>query len=153
MADDREQELERLERELLADEVIGDDDLLSDLPIQLLDTRPLSWSEDEGLTAEEEIIAEEELPVEDIINEIIAEEANLSVEDIINETLREAELSLESEDYEDESMKDSKKKAPKNSKDAQKREDRWLIVLMAIASFLCVGIIGILVYWSEVFLK
>ena len=152
MADDREQELERLERELLADEVIDDDDLLSDLPIELLDTRPLTWTEDETMPADD-MIAEEELPVEDNIDDLFIEELELSVDDIINETLRESELPLETELHEGEGMKDSKKKAPKNSKAAQKREDRWLIVLMSIASFLCVSIIGILIYWLEVFLK
>ena len=36
---------------------------------------------------------------------------------------------------------------------AKKREDRYLVILMAIASFLCLGIIGVLIYWLEVFLK
>ena len=35
----------------------------------------------------------------------------------------------------------------------QKREDKWLVTLMAIASILCLGIIGYLVYWLEFFLK
>ena len=38
-------------------------------------------------------------------------------------------------------------------KDAKKREDRHLITLMAIASFLCLGIIAVLIYWLETFLK
>lgn len=35
----------------------------------------------------------------------------------------------------------------------KKSEDKWLITLMGVASALCVGIIGVLVYWMEVFLK
>lgn len=144
MADDREQELKRLERELLTSEVIDDDDLLSDLPIELFDTRPLSWNEDEDIIAESE-----ELSVEDIL----AEEMELSVDDIINETLEEAALPSEAEVHEGESTNNDQESTPENSKDAQKREDRWLIILMGIASFLCVGIIGILIYWLEAFLK
>lgn len=149
MADEREQELKRLEQELLADEVVEEDDLLSDLPIELLDTRPLSWNEDDEIMTDDAIIEEEELPVDDIVSA----EAALSVDDIINETLKETELPMEAEPHEGESMNNSKKKAPKNSKADQKREDRWLIILMAIASFLCIGIIGVLIYWMEVFLK
>lgn len=149
MTDEREQELKRLEQELLADKMIEDDDLLSDLPIELLDTRPLSWNEDEEMPAEDIIAEYEELSVEDIF----AEETEWSVDDIINETLEEAALPSEAETHEGENMKTAKKKAPKDSKDVQKREDRWLIVLMAIASFLCMGIIGVLIYWMEAFLK
>lgn len=131
MADDREQELERLERELLADEVIDDDDLLSDIPIELLDTRPLSWTEDDDLLIEELISETPEEP----------------------EVPQEIEVPQETETHDGEIMSNGKKKATKKTKADQKREDRWLITLMIIASFLCVGIIGILIYWLEVFLK
>ena len=149
MADEREQELKRLEQELLADEVVEEYDLLSDLPIELLDTRPLSWNEDDEIRTDDAIADEEELPGDDILSA----EAALSVDDIINETLKETELPLGAEPHEGESMNNSKKTAQKNSKADQKREDRWLIILMAIASFLCMGIIGVLIYWMEVFLK
>lgn len=36
---------------------------------------------------------------------------------------------------------------------AQKREDKWQIALMITASVLSLGIIGVLVYWLEVFLR
>ena len=44
MANDRDQELERLEKELLAD-MKDDDDLLADIPIELLDTTPAKWDD------------------------------------------------------------------------------------------------------------
>ena len=44
MANDREEELQRLEKELLAS-IPQDDDLLSDIPIELLDTTPISWED------------------------------------------------------------------------------------------------------------
>lgn len=34
----------------------------------------------------------------------------------------------------------------------KKKQDKIIITLMAIASFLCVGIIGVLIYWMENFL-
>ncbi len=153
MADDREQELKRLEQELLADEVIDNDDLLSDLPIELFDAPPLAWDEDEEAEGNDAVAEEEKLSVDDIIDDFLAEETDLSVDDIINETLNETELPLELDTRNGELMSNGKKKATKKTKADQKREDRWLIVLMAIASFLCVGIIGILIYWLEAFLK
>ena len=35
----------------------------------------------------------------------------------------------------------------------QQREDRWLVTLMAIASVLCAGIIGVLIFWLNNYLK
>lgn len=139
MADEREQELKRLEQALLASEISDDDDLLSDLPIDLLDTRPLSWEESE------EVMPNEVIPEESSVDDILSEDVDLSLEDIINETLMETEPSVEIETAEGEFVQDNKKN--------QKREDRWLIILMAIASFLCMGIIGVLIYWMEAFLK
>lgn len=153
MADDREQELKRLEKELLADEVIEDDDLLSDLPIELFDAPSQVWDEDEETERNDAVAEKEEMSVDAIIDDFLAEETDLSVDDIINETLNEAELPLEADTHDGESMSNGKKKATKKTKADQKREDRWLITLMAIASFLCVGIIAVLIYWLEVFLK
>lgn len=153
MADDREQELKRLEKELLADEVIEDDDLLSDLPIELFDAPSRVWDEDEEAEGNDAVAEEEEMSVDDIIDDFLAEETDLSVDDIINETLNETELPVAADTHDGEPMSNSKKKITKKTKADQKREDRWLIVLMAIASFLCVGIIAVLIYWLEVFLK
>ena len=121
MANDRDQELERLEKELLAS-IEEDNDLLADIPIELLDTTPITW---------EDI---EETPAEDPFE--------ITPEDL--------------QDYPQEpehSEEPMKKTVSKKAKSAQKREDRLLTVLMAIASFLCVGIIGVLIYWMEVLLK
>ena len=37
--------------------------------------------------------------------------------------------------------------------EAAKREDKWLIGLMGAASALCLGIIGVLIYWLVAFLN
>ena len=112
MANDKDQELERLQQELLAG-IPQEEDLLADMPIELLDTVPINWDEFEDQPQEPEIIPEP--PVEE--------------------------------------PKAMPKKTFLKKKDAKKREDRHLVILMAIASFLCLGIIGVLIYWLEVFLK
>ena len=120
MANDRDQELERLERELLAD-ISKDDDLLADIPIELLQEMPENL-DDTQIFSDEELL-------------------NLNFDE--PEAITEPPV-------EDVPMKQS----GKNKKEkAKKREDRWLTTLMAIASFLCLGIIAVLIYWLEVFLK
>lgn len=122
MTDDRKQELERLEKELLAD--ITDDDLLADIPIELLDTA-LAWEDTEKLPQE----------------------------DLMDTNPEEPRYYQEPSAENGERMKQTKKKTTKKTKAAQKREDKWLITLMIIASFLCLGIIAVLIYWMEAFLK
>ena len=119
MANDRDQELERLEKELLAG-IQDDDDLLADIPIELLDTTPITW-EDEEILLEEELYKIPEEP----------------------EEIPEPPVS----------NGDTMKKSTKKTKAAKKKEDKVVITLMIIASFLCMGIIGVLIYWLEVFLK
>lgn len=104
MTDDRKQELERLEKELLAD-IAEKDDLLADIPPELLDDTPGTWEE-----------RPEETPA------VSAEEKKMPAQ-----------------------------RSKKKTKADKKKEDRVLITLMAIASFLCLGIIAILIYWLEVF--
>lgn len=43
--------------------------------------------------------------------------------------------------------------AKKRAKRQARKNDKWTIALMAVASVLCLGIIGVLVYWLEAFLK
>lgn len=118
MANDRDQELERLEKELLAG-IEEDDDLLADIPIELLDTAPVTWEDEE--------ILPEELYT-------IPEEPEQIPEPPVNDG-------------------DTMKKSTKKTKPDKKKDDKVVIALMIIASFLCVGIIGVLIYWLEVFLK
>ena len=37
------------------------------------------------------------------------------------------------------------------AKKRAKKSDKWLIILMSIASVLCLGIIGVLIYWLKIF--
>jgi len=47
------------------------------------------------------------------------------------------------------------RRAERRKKDtaAKERDDKWVIGLLITACFLCVGIIGVLIYWLENFLK
>lgn len=121
MANDRNEELERLEKELLAG-IEEDDDLLADIPIELLDTTPITWEDIEETPAEDPF----EIRPEDL-------------QDYPQEP-----------EYREEPMK---KPVSKKAKAAKKREDRFLTILMAVACFLCLGIIGVLIYWLEAFLQ
>ncbi len=121
MANDRKEELDRLEKELLSG-IEEEDDLLADIPIELLDTTPATWED------AEEIQQEDPQPVTEV----------------------EPETEPENKVYTGKYMK---KKPTKKQTASQKREDRFLTVLMAIASFLCLGIIGVLIYWLEAFLQ
>ena len=123
MANDKDLELERLQRELLAG-LPEEDDLLADMPMELLDTVPINWEEFMDQPAETEHEMEF---VPENIPEIIPEPPVEEKEDMPKKTI--------------------------SRKNAKKREDRYLVILMAIASFLCLGIIGLLIYWLEVFLK
>ena len=120
MANDRDEELERLEKELLSG-IDSDDDLLTDIPIELLDTAPIDWEEIEQTPEEDPL----QITPEDLMDYPQEPESN---------------------------GEPMKKTTPKKTKAAKKREDRFLTVLMAIACFLSLGIIGVLIYWLEVFL-
>ena len=116
MTNEREQELERLEKELLADILKEDDDLLSDIPIELLDTVPVSWEDTEDLLKDDFLLTEQET---------------------VNEP------------YPEEDAQPPMKQGKKKNGKTKAQEDKTLIALMLVASFLCLGIIGVMVYWLE----
>ena len=135
MTDDRDAELERLEKELLA-ESDPEDDLLADLPVQLLES-------DSIFEEPNEILPEEEMT--------IPPEANAEQEEVFfPEEPEEVTSPCKFGNYEGKFMRKTNKKSTKSH---QKREDKWLIGLMIAASFLCVGILGVMIYWMEVFFK
>ena len=138
MADELEQKMENLQEEMPAD-AFEDEDLLADMPIEILDTTPIKREEinnTETEAEEPEEIEEPEIPEEPVETEEPAE----------------AEEAAEPEETEEE-LSVAMKKSRERSRIAKQREDRHLVTLMAIASFLCLGIIAMLVYWLEVFLK
>ena len=138
MADEKMQELNQ---DLL------DDDLLADIPMSLLDNSPMIWEEEEQPVADipEDTFEDDLLAAEELLAEEDFLEDDISIEELLADYPTEPELRKE------EKMP-TKKKTSKKSKNAKQKSDRSLIVLMAVASFLCIGIIGMLIYWLEVFL-
>ncbi len=122
MKKDRDRELERLEKELLAD-----DDLLEDLPEALLkDGR------------------EEPAPA-------------FEDPDWINEPQEPMVYCNFSNDYGRKTKNTPPQKEMQTKKGksaaAKKQGDKVQIILMAVISFLCLGMIGVVIYWLEVLLK
>ncbi len=142
MTNERQKALEQLQKELLEDDLLGEDleetsfsdNLLDDLPSALFDnSKP----------------AEPEFSLEDILSEE-QEEIIPAFED--PNQIHTPQEPMEYCNYSNDYGRDSEEAAMKK-KQKQKKEDNWQIILMAIASFLCLGIIGVLIYWMEVFLK
>ena len=123
MTDDRKEALEELEKELL------DEDLLSDMPESLVNSDTWNWDEEKDLP-------ESTFSFDDTAENAPAEENPEEDFQIINQ---EAEVHP---------MRKNTRKAT-----SQRQEDKWQIILMAIASFLCLGIIGVMIYWLETFFR
>lgn len=127
MAKDREQELERLNKELLKTQKL-DPSLQPDIPIEILEPVPITWEDTREPQQDEDLT-------------VTAEELTITPEDLA--------------DYTETPLEQFAPTVKKKSKKAhsKKQEDKSLTILMAIACFLCISIIGVLVYWLEVFLK
>ena len=113
MRDDTKRELERLERELLAQE--PEDDILNDAVIR-------------------ELMRETEPAFED--------------PDIIHTPKEPMVYCNYSNDY----GRDLKQFAESGGQEPEKKEDKLLVGLMITASCLCLGIIGVLIYWLVAYL-
>lgn len=115
MANDREQELERLNKELLKTQK-SDPVLQADIPIEILEPIPVTWEEPQ-----------------------------------------EEDLTITAEDLADYVETPEEQFAPtrtrRRNENVKKQGDTSLIILMAIASILCIGIISVLGYWLSIFLK
>ena len=114
MRDDTKQELERLERELLAQEL--EEDILDDVGMP-------------------ELIQETEPAFED--------------PDFIHFPMEPMIYCNYSNDY----GRDLKQFAESVGQEPEKKEDKLLVGLMITASGLCLGIIGVLIYWLVAYLR
>ena len=141
MSNERQKALEQLQKELLEDDLLSEtsdsgfsDNLLDDLPAGLFDnSKP----------------AEPEFSLEDILSE--EQESVIPAFEDPDRIHTPAEP-MEYRNYSNDYGRDAEEAAMKKKQRKQKNEDNWQIILMAIASFLCLGIIGVLIYWMEVFL-
>lgn len=126
MTDDTKKVLEDLEKRL------QEDDLLLDLPHSILEE-----PDDQSVG---EVLAQlmEEPAFEDPDQLSVAQGDVEQYQNYSNDYGQEQQYGVDAE--QERNMK------------RKKREDKIVITLMAIASFLCVGIIGVLIYWMEHFL-
>ena len=136
MTEDTKKILDEIERELLlSQEPMEEDELLADLP-EILFEEDKQQQVDAAL---ERILAETDpdgIAFEDPDRVEIPQEP-VNVCNYYNDYGRD----IPEEALEEEPMAKKKK------------DDTMLIILMAVASFLCLGIIGVLIYWVEAFLK
>ena len=108
---------------------------------------------------EKELLTEDELPVpftdddvflhDDILREILSEDKKPAFPD--PDKIYEPEEPMEYHNYSNDYGQESLKEARLMKK--QKKNEKVIIGLMITASVLCLGIIGMLIYWLEVFFK
>ena len=135
--------LEALEKDLL------EDDMLEDMPQTLIDES----NNDEDLDALlAKILAEDDMQegIGDVLH--IDDEPIPAFEDPDKPNISDDPLVYcnFSNDYGND-YADAEDASQENADVAT--EDKWLMILMGVASGLCVGIIGVLIYWMAVFLK
>ena len=92
---------------------------------------------------------EEEMKQPEQLEETFVEE--VSVEDLLAEDLLADETPAE--ELPTEKDPPPKKSFRRKRSEAQEREDRWIIVWASLACVLCLGIILVLAYWLEFYLK
>lgn len=135
MTEDTKKILEEIDRELLlAQEPMEEDELLADLPEILL---------------EEDKQQQVDAALERILSESYPDGAAFEDPDFTSVPQEPVNVYNYYNDY----GRDIPEEAQEEPMAKKKKEDNTLIILMAIASFLCLGIIGVLIYWVEAFLK
>ena len=159
MNDDMKRILEELEKDLLKEDMQQtqplDEDLLEDMPWQLK-TQKLELDIDAMLAKDTQQEKVDDSPAEEedfeaILARILAESDDgmgdaPAFEDPDKPDIAEEPVAYcnYSNDYGNDTVQ-QEQPAPKEDKS----EDKWLISLMSIASVLCLGIIGVLIYWMR----
>ena len=122
MRDDAREELERIERELLAEE------------------------------PQEDTLPEDDILADELIREVMAEHSGPAFED--PDVIHEPEEPMVYCNYSNDYGKDLQEFAENGGEtDKKKKDDKIQMGLMIAASCLSLGIIGVLIYWIEAFLK
>ena len=122
MKDDRKEELERLEKELLTD----------------------MEAQDEEINVEYEDM---DIEADQLIREVLAEPA---FDD--TDRIHDPEEPLLYCNYSNDYGRDLKEFAENGGKTEKKKSDKVDMALMITASALCLGIVGVLIYWLAVYL-
>jgi hypothetical protein len=139
--EDMKRVLDELEHDLL------DDDLLEDIP-QNLNKK----SEDDVL---DEILARILAESDDFVGDNGEIAPAFEDPDKLNIAQEPEVYCNYSNDYGNERRKRARTadQEAEMAKKRSKKDDKWLIALMGVASGLCLGIIAVLIYWLEAFLK
>ena len=136
MTEDTKKILDEIERELLlAQDPIEEDELLADLPDVLL---------------EEDKQQQVDAALERILSESQPEGAAFEDPDLTHVSGDPVNVYNYYNDY---GWDDPEEIQEEPAEEEKKQQDNMLIVLMAVASTLCLGIIGVLIYWIVTFLK
>ena len=136
MTEDTKKILDEIERELLlSQEPMEEDELLADLPEVLF---------------EEDKQQQVDAALERILAESDPEGIAFEDPDLVAIPNEPVNVCNYYNDYGREIPEETQEEEPVAKK---KKDDTMLVILMAIASFLCLGIIGVLIYWVEAFLK
>lgn len=167
--EDTKKELERLQKALLADETMIGEDLTEDLPDDLTEgmddaaaaqlIEELSQEAEEAAAeapAETEEAMEHTLVVDDaMLEELMAEVNGPAFDD--SEAITASDETMVFHNFSNDYGKDLAEYGeaePEGEVDEEtkKRDDKIVIGLMIAACALCVGILGLLVYWLVTFL-
>ena len=166
--EDTKKELERLQKALLADETMVGEDLTEDLPDDLVDGMDDATAahlleelsqEMEEINQEDEPPAEETAPVTDetllvddaMLDALLAEVNSANFDDA--DTLGVSDETMVFHNFSNDYGKDLDgygELAPEETavdEQTKKRDDKIVIGLMIAACGLCVGILGLLIYW------
>ena len=153
--EDTKKELERLEKALLAEETAAvpfvEEDLTEDLP------EDIAAGTDETLEAEllEEMPAEEPKVDESVLDALLAEVSGPAFDD--PDALPETDETMVFRNFSNDFGADltrygEEEEEEEKTPEEKKRDDKIVIGLEIAACALCLGIIGILIYWLVAFL-
>ncbi len=156
--EDTKKELERLEKALLADETVAvprvEDDLTEDLPEDLTADMELPADLLEELAEPQEEPEKAEDEVDDaVLDALLAEVSGPAFDD--PDALPETDETMVFRNFSNDFGKDLDnygEQEEEKSPEEKKRDDKVIIGLEIAACALCLGIIGVLIYWLVAFL-
>lgn len=164
--EDTKKELERLEKALLADETVavppvGEEDLTEDLPEDLIAgldeefAAELLEQTEEPETVPEETPEEPAAEVDDaVLDALLAEVSGPAFDD--PDALPETDETMVFRNFSNDFGKDltqyGEEEEEEKTPEEKKRDDKIVIGLEIAACALCLGIIGMLIYWLVAFL-
>ena len=155
--DDTKKELERLEKALLADETVAvphlEEDLTEDLPEDLTAELDSELAAELLLAESEDALPEEPEEMDDaVLDALLAEVSGPAFDD--PDAIGEVDETMVFRNFSNDFGKDLTRYGDEEEKspEEKKRDDKIVIGLEIAACALCLGIIGMLIYWLVAFL-